>query len=154
MSDDAQHEISPPPKGRHNFFKALALSLVIFLCGGVFGSGLTLVVAARVVSDRMQHPEETPRWVLRFIDRRLGLDDDQYSKVKAIVLQHHAVINNVIKELHPKVREEMDKMRDEIAGVLTEEQAKTWAMVFERFRKHLAPRETGIQSVNEKAAAQ
>jgi hypothetical protein len=125
-----------PPRAR---WKTVLLSAVVFLCGGLLGSGLTLIYIGARVRHIIEHPEKAPAMLTARLKSRLSLSDDQARKVAEILRQRQIALQAIRREVHPRVALEIEKAREEITAVLTPEQAKKWDEQFELMKKRWAP---------------
>jgi hypothetical protein len=121
-------ELPAPPKKRR--LRSIALGLVILICGGVLGSGITLVVVQRTM-EVIQTPGEAPKRIAERMRRKLDLSPEQTSQVLAILKEREQGIRSTLREIEPKIEEELMKTREQVSGTLNPAQAKKWCKRFD-----------------------
>ena len=72
------------------------------------------------------------QWLMRRMQRDLKLSDNQTKKIQAAFKESREEMKTAFDELHPRLRESTEKLKDKLRGDLTEEQ-------IERFSKYLRP---------------
>jgi uncharacterized membrane protein len=120
-----------PPRSR--VWPEVLLGLVILLCGIIIGAGGTVLVG-RVFLVPGQ-PDRTSREIARHVSQRLDLSPDQQKQVRQIVRQHIERVNQIRESGRQEAEKELALMRDDVAKVLTPEQAQAWRTEFERVRR-------------------
>lgn len=136
---EPMNELLPPaPPPRRRWLTAV-LGILIFVAGAACGAGLSVVVVANRIQHAIQHPEEAPPRIAARLKWRLGLDDDQRAKVEAIVAKHQTELMAIRREVQPKVVGQLDQVRDEISGVLTESQRERWMKLYDDVRDRWLP---------------
>jgi len=115
------------------------LGLVILLCGMVIGSAATLVVARRAVVHAVLHPEEMPERAAERLGRRLDLSAKQQAQVETILRHRLLALAHIRERIRPHIDRELDELREEVAAVLDEEQARQWRDDFRRLRRLIQP---------------
>jgi hypothetical protein len=127
---DAVAPLSPPvavPPRRRHTWRTLFFGLLIFVCGGVVGAGGTLLVVHRMMERVMgQGPELSAERATQRIKRGLGLTDAQARQVQEIYQRRFGTVRNDLQETRLRVGAEVAEMREEIAKILTKEQAAEW----------------------------
>lgn len=126
-----------PPRRR--WWVTAVLVAVIFAGGFVCGAGTTVVAVALRVRESVQHPERTPDRIARWLKGRLRLTAGQAEQVGAIIKSHHANLLAIRREVAPRVRAELDAIREEVAGVLDERQRAQWRKLMGNFEKNWIP---------------
>jgi len=130
----------PPPRARRvSALKMVLLGVVILLCGMVIGSAATLFVARRAVVHAVLHPEEMPERAAERLGRRLDLSAEQQAQVEAILRQRLLALAYIRERFRPQIDRELDELREEVATVLDEEQARRWRDDFRRLRHLIQP---------------
>lgn len=128
----------PAAKPRRRWL-TLLLAGLIFCAGFLSGAGFVTIVAVHRLQYAIHHPEEAPSRVAMMLKRRLGLNDDQKSKVETIVARRQVELMAIRQEFQPKVMEQLDKIRSEIGEVLTESQRERWEKMFDDLRDRWLP---------------
>ena len=137
-------EISPsnlqlPVPRKRRFWRALLLGMVILLCGMLIGAGVTVIVLQKFVLYAIHHPEEVPNRVAERLRNKLSLSDEQAKKVKAILTERQKAFLVLRRMARPKVERELERLREEVAAVLDENQARKWRKRFDRLRRQWMP---------------
>lgn len=136
----------PSPRCKKSLiFKQLILGFVIFLCGILIGSGMTILIARRMIVKNFRHPEGIPQRITKRMKRNLDLSDIQAEKVQQIISGHLRDLFQIRKETYPRVRKHLEELREEVADVLNEKQEQKWR---ERFAKleNLFPPDEGVSN--------
>jgi len=116
------------------------LRAVLFLVlGMVIGSAGTVVVLVKRVQYSLRHPEVRSARAAARLQRRFKLTEEQRRRVEAIVRAHVARLQELRAEVWPRLEGELDQLRDDVAGVLTPEQAQAWREGFEKRRSAWLP---------------
>jgi hypothetical protein len=126
----------PPPapaQARSRVWPEVLLGLVILLCGIVIGAGGTVLVG-RIFLVPGQ-PDRTSREIARHMSQRLDLTPDQQRQVRQIVRRHIERVTQIRESGRQEAEKELALMRDDVAKVLTPEQAQAWRTEFERMRR-------------------
>jgi Spy/CpxP family protein refolding chaperone len=71
--------------------------------------------------------------------RRLDLTDDQVQQVRRIILEQQMAFQSLRKEFRPRLDDQIEKTRRELAAVLTPEQARKWEKRFARIQRFWLP---------------
>lgn len=110
---------------------ALAL-LITFVAGIVVG-----LVGDRAIMMRRPPIARYPpaRFIVRHLDRRLHLNDQQRTEITAIVQRHEQRIIAIWSGVRPQVRNEIEAANSEINRVLTPEQRAQFAKMKMRLRR-------------------
>ena len=140
---DHEAPASAARRGRPAAWRQIALGLAILFCGVVMGSAGTMLATRRVLSRGMPPADKAARGLTQRMDAQLNLSPKQKHQVAEIVSRH-------LKALRATRKEQFRLMHDEVAAVLTPEQAAAWRRGFERFqrsgpdhpRDHRPPRKT------------
>lgn len=140
MSDANGSTVPARPRRR---WVSMLLAVVLLVCGGLIGSGLTVLTVVKRAQYVIHHPEVFPERMASRLRRTLGLSPDQQTQVEEILRRRQLVLQGIRREVQPRVEVELDRARDEIAGVLSKDQASRWAEIFERQRKNWLPSAPG-----------
>jgi len=112
---------------------SVVLTLVVLASGMILGAGSVLLVVRHRALMRIHRPQEAAAMDTARIQKALGLNDEQARKVQAILLARQAAI-------YGSVQKEFDRLEDDVAGVLDEQQRQLWHEKFGWFRKTWIPR--------------
>jgi Spy/CpxP family protein refolding chaperone len=129
--------VSPPPRRRKR--RSILLGIAILLGGMCIGSGLTLRVLWTQVTSLVQHPEQLPERAAQRMTRTLDLTPEQETRLKAVLTERQQGIETLRREIHPRMQAEMEKLRAEVAAILTPDQAARWNQRFEQLRARWWP---------------
>lgn len=134
QTDPLSPQVSELPKvPRRRRWVSVALMFVLFLSGVIVGAGSALIVVRNRALMRVQQPSKAVAMDTARLQRVLGLTDEQASKVEAILLARHSAI-------YGAVQREFDRVEDEVAAVLTEDQEPRWHALLEWFHEKWIPR--------------
>lgn len=126
--------------------RMIVLGAVILLCGMVLGAGVTFLgLRPRLVPD-MEGPRMLPDSTVGRLREMLDLSDEQARQIQAILARREKALLALRSEMRPRVNAQLEQTRQEIAAVLTPEQAARWNEQFERSRRRWmqpAPRGEG-----------
>jgi hypothetical protein len=141
MNQDTISKVSqqlPPPVGRRRWLTIL-LALVIFVAGVASGAALTVHYAVSRLQFAIHHPEVAPTRIATTLQRRLNLDNVQRADVEKIIAKHQVEIAAIRRKFQPEIIEQLDSVRDEVAGVLREPQREKWTKLFDQFQERWLP---------------
>lgn len=117
----------------------LVLAMAILLCGMVIGAGGTVVLGRRAfLAPTSGRPEQVSSAVARHMARRLNLTSQQQRQVRDIVREHTQRLTRIREQAREEAQKELDLLEEDVARVLTAEQARLWREEFARMRR-LAP---------------
>jgi len=134
---DNQSKPSRPPR-RRAWLRGLLL-VVIFLSGGIVGSGSTLLAVRHRVLHTIHHPQEMPATVAARLRRVLGLSDKQAQQIETILRNRQREIQTIRREFRPRLEQQLDQLTDEVAEVLDDKQSDAWRKHFGRLRSTWLP---------------
>ena len=118
---------------------SVLLCFVFFLCGMVIGGGGTLIVTKHVMLYRLHHPEKRVLQDAKLLQKKLGLTDEQTREVLAIFREKLKVFDSLRREIDPRVQEQLDNLKRDVAAVLDKGQAQKWNTWFEKTREMWTP---------------
>jgi hypothetical protein len=137
---DAGSKLSPPPRGRpRSAVRSLVLAIVLLLCGGGIGVGLTLLVVVKHVQYAIHHPEGLPHHVTGRLRSLLDLSDQQAGQVEDILRTRMTALQEIHRRNRPYVRAELDGLENDVAAVLDVKQAEHWRDWFKEKRHNWLP---------------
>lgn len=105
----------------------------------VIGGGGTLIVTQQVVLYRLHHPEKRVFQDTKLLQKKLGLTDEQTREVLAIFKEKLKVFDSLRRETDPRVQEQLDNLKKEVAAILDKGQAQKWNTWFDKTRKMWTP---------------
>jgi len=115
-------------------WRSFLLGTVILVCGIAIGAGGTVVVMKHIIVNAIQHPERLPQRITDRMRGKLGLSEDQATKLKAILTERQKRIQALLRQIQPEVDKEFEKAKEDVAATLKPEQAKKWRERFDRLR--------------------
>ncbi len=107
----------------------LLMAVVVFLAGGVCGAA---VMRAAAGPKPLSSLDEIPTRISRRMQRELGLSSAQRAEIEDIIRAHQPELRRIRARILPKMRAEVHRTIDEIATVLTPDQAQRWRPTAQR----------------------
>ena len=104
--------------------QAVTLLAAVFLAGGAAGWGAALWSGAR-------RPRRGPDAMVDFLDHKLHLRPAQRDSVRAIFTRHHAEVEAIWREVHPRYDSLRAELRREISAQLDSIQRGAYARLIE-----------------------
>ena len=123
-----------PPPARCRRWLVWLLMVVVVVSGLAIGGAGALLVARNVVIGLIQHPERTMPELAQLLGRRLRLTPDQVRRVEEILVAREKRIEALRREVQPRIGGELDKIEEEVSGVLDPQQRERWQKLFEQSR--------------------
>lgn len=117
----------------------MLLGIAILVCGAVIGSGLTVVILHRIVIHAIHNPEEFPARITKRIKGKLNLSDAEAAKVQAIIARRQKAIQDIRREVWPRIESELESTREEVAAILNAKQARSWRKRFDYLKGQWMP---------------
>jgi Spy/CpxP family protein refolding chaperone len=126
-------------KPRRRWLRTVLLGTAIFVCGALVGGGLTFKIIASGYKRSFQEPAVLAEEITHRMKRRLDLTDDQVQQVRRIILEQQMAFQSLRKEFRPRLDNQIEKTRQELAAVLTPEQARKWEKRFAHIQRFWLP---------------
>jgi hypothetical protein len=126
----------PPRRGR---WRSWLLAMLIFVGGAACGTGLTVVIAVRVIRHALQHPEAAPARITARLSRQLSLTSAQAARVERIIAARQQALQRIRRQVQPEVETQLTGLETEISEVLTPAQQTRWKSLLSTLRENLAP---------------
>lgn len=127
--------VSRSPARRRHWWQTLVWGLVIFVCGGVAGHGVTVWMwqehGRKVYDPKTNHVAN----ILSRMRDELGLTDDQATQIEDILRRHYAKMGQIHKEVGPLISAERDLMMKETSAVLNDSQRDKWQKRMEEMKR-------------------
>jgi len=101
------------------------------------------------VQQAMLFPEERLQKIAARLQKKLDLTDGQTAQVRDIFLERNDALQAIRREVHPRVVEEMDRMYQDVAALLDQDQARTWKRMYYLLRRNVPPPLPAIGSEKE-----
>jgi hypothetical protein len=135
--------IAPATRTRRRWVWTVLLALVIFVSGVLVGGGLTFKFITSGFKRSFQDPSVLADRITHRMKKRLNLTDKQAVQVRRIILEQQKAFQSLRKQVRPELEAQIEKTRQELAAVLTPEQARKWEKRFGRFLKFWLPPQPG-----------
>jgi hypothetical protein len=132
-------EPAPPTRKSSRVWLQVFLGLAILGCGMVIGAGATVLVGRRLLNPPSKQPAQISRAIAGHLSRRLRLTPQQQRQVRDIIREHMERVNDLRNQSRRDAEQELDAMRDDVAKVLTPDQARAWRQEYERLRRLRPP---------------
>jgi hypothetical protein len=136
---DSAAPLELPPAPRRRRWPTVLLALAIFAAGLVCGAGATVLVVVNRVQHAIRHPEEAPARLAAVLQRRLDLTNEQRTQVEAIIARRQAELIAIRRQFQPQIAGQLDRLRDEIGEVLTDDQRVRWQKLFSTYVNRWLP---------------
>lgn len=136
----------PPP--RHGAASRLLAALALFLSGLVFGAGGAALVIRHAAQRAVRNPEVRPERAMRWLGRRLDLDEAQRKKVRAIFQRQAAEMEGLRLGVWPRLLERLKATEREIDETLRPDQREKWRKIVERLERNWLPPDGGAGRPN------
>lgn len=120
MARDLQPRTLVKP-GRRRLWNIL-LAFVIFFSGIIAGGGLTAKFMTNTFQKSFRQSPELADQIAHRMQRRLDLTDEQAMRVRRILRENLAAFRALRREYRPLVVAQIEKTRQELETVLTQEQ--------------------------------
>ena len=130
--------VLPKPPGWRRW-RPLLLGILLLGSGMLIGAGATLLVVRETVVYALHHPQEVPGRLANRLKGKLGLNEEQTSKVLGILTKHQTALSQIRTEFQPRVEIEFTQVRQEISEVLTGEQVGQWKNWFDHMYRIWVP---------------
>lgn len=135
--------IQPPqpssPVIKRSRWRGWLIALLIFAGGAAFGAGVTLVVSVRVIQQAIQHPERAPARLTARIAKRLDLSVAQRRQVLQILTQRQRALQQIRREVQPRVETQLSQLDADISTVLDARQQAEWKQMLSSVRENWLP---------------
>jgi hypothetical protein len=137
--DTSSSNLDLPVPRKRRPWRSLLLGLVILFCGILIGAGITVIALHKVVLYAIHHPEQVPSRITERLRGKLGLSDDQAKKIRAILNERQKAFQALRRATRPKMEREIERLKEDVAAVLDENQARKWRKRFDTLRRQWIP---------------
>jgi len=134
---------APVIQRRRRWVWTILLALVIFVSGVLVGGGLTFKVITSGFKRSFQDPAVSAERITHREKKKLDLTDAQAVQFHRIIFERQKAFQSLRKQVRPQLEAQIEKTRQELAAVLTPEQARKWEKRFGRFMKFWLPPKNG-----------
>ena len=121
-----ERRASLPHAPRRLWRANVLLGLLIFVCGGVCGAGVGMLLEKQHFQDILRYPERGPERIVARMRSRLQLDDRQTQQVQALVEKRVAALEEVHRQVDPLLAKQLELFEAEVAEVLNPQQRAEW----------------------------
>ena len=135
--------VAPVIRPRRRWVWPVLLALVIFVSGVLVGGGLTFKIITSGFKRSFQDPEVSAERITNRMKKRLDLTEEQVVQVRRIILEQQKAFQSMRKQVRPQLEAQIEKTRQELAAVLSPEQARKWEKRFGQFLKFWLPPQPG-----------
>jgi hypothetical protein len=122
-------------------WKIVLLLFLVFFAGLAVGVVGTRAVVRRMVQQALTHPERMQGLMERNLTRRLRLDNDQQTKLHAILTDTRGQLTDLRKEFQPQAAQILHDTDQKISALLTPEQQDR----YEKLKDRTWPALRGLQ---------
>lgn len=138
---NAPNAPAPPlhPPATRRPWMPLLLCLVIFGAGAVVGGGTALIVVGKRLQRTIQEPELIHARLAETLQRRFDLDPAQAARLRGILQQRQAKLAGIREDNLSRLRPALMELEDDVASVMTPDQARRWRERFTRMRRDWLP---------------
>ena len=121
------HEpLAAPKRTRRRRIVMIVMFAAVFLFGVVTGGALSAAFVMHRFHLRSKQPHMIPQRIAYRMQRKLGLTDRQTQQVLAILTHRLGVLMEIHHQVNPLIEAEMKLAEDEVAAVLSPDQAHQW----------------------------
>jgi Spy/CpxP family protein refolding chaperone len=89
--------------------------------------------------NAIHHPENAPDRIAKKLKRRLRLSTEQTAEVREILKKRQKALVAIFRKAQPKLERQLVGVREDVAAVLTPEQAKKWRWFFDSMKRKWVP---------------
>ena len=123
----------PPPKRRCS---RVVLPIIIFVAGGLIGSGLTVIFRPEQTRRGRRSIEEIRDRMTEKIADKLDLSAQQTEQHRRIVEDRLKEWRKLFREIQPRLEKQAAILKANVAAMLNDEQKARWEQVYaERFNR-------------------
>jgi len=126
-------------RGEQGLLPPYVEAALFLLCGMIIGGGVTVLLMNRSMQQMVTQPSQLQNTMLSRMESRLELTESQKKDATAIIEKHFESLETIRRETQPRVKRTMDAMRNELAGILDENQRKIWEERFDAIRGNWVP---------------
>jgi len=124
---------------RQRFVRLLAWTLIIFVCGGAAGWGVSILCRRPPAMGMGFGPEPPVNDMVHRLQEELLLSDDQAKQIRQIYQEREEALRSIRQKMEPEMKAEYDKLDAQIKGVLNPAQYQRWSERFQSMRNRMLP---------------
>jgi hypothetical protein len=124
---------------RRRLVRLLALTVIIFVCGGAAGWGVGILLRRPPGMPMGFGPEPPLDGMVQQLREELLLSDDQAAQVRQIYQQREDALKAIRQKMEPELKSEYDKLDEQMKGVLNSAQYQRWSERFQSVRSRMLP---------------
>jgi len=123
-------------------WKVILATFAIFAAGVLAGGALAWKLAHSPESSRDLpfDPREMRRGYVSHLERELGLSEQQKTDISTVLSNSHDRVKLIFEDFNPRMRKEMEQVRDDIKALLDKDQRKKFEEMRMRRRGGPGPR--------------
>ena len=128
----------PSTKPAHNtggWWLPLLLSLVILFVGIGIGSATTVLVMNSQFKRAIKEPDRGRMMLVKHMLGELRLPEEKRLEIEAVIEKHLDALDDIREEIAPRFKEVLELMEEEVAAMLTPEEAERWREEVDRLRQ-------------------
>jgi len=126
-------------RGRRSMIASILLALIVFICGGAAGWGVSVLWRPPMRGPMGMAPPPPVEGMVEQLRVELLLSDDQVKAVKQIYQQRHDALESIRRKMEPELKAEYDSLDQEMKGVLNPTQYQRWSERFNSVRSRMLP---------------
>ena len=142
-STDTEAQSAMPAVPRSSVWGRVLLGVSILVCGIAIGAGGAIVITRNMprskILEAVRHRERVPALMTKRMQKELHLSPEQAKQVEDIVTQRFRAIWEIREESRPRGDKQLNLMKEQVAEVLDEAQAREWRERFERLLRPPGP---------------
>jgi hypothetical protein len=124
---------------RYDALMLLALSLVLFISGGLVGWSLSLWIKPPAPTTEQMGPQPPIQQLLDRMRNELQLTDQQITQVGQIYQKEYDALRAIREKMEPQFVVQYNDFRSRMKQVLTSAQFSIWDQDFQRIRNQMLP---------------
>ena len=129
-----------PDQPRRRKVVLILLAVLLFAAGIVSGVGVSALSIKKRFHLRPRNPHTFPERVSQRLQWKFDLSDEKTQRIEAILSQRLDKLQQLHRDIHPAIEQEMRIAEEEVAQELTPDQARQWRKWFNRrCREHWSP---------------
>jgi hypothetical protein len=116
-----------------------AMTIAVFVCGLVVGSGTTVFVLHQQRLRMFRNPDAINQKLLAEMKEEFKLDESQSAAVETVLQRRQEAFERTRSEIHTRVETDFALLESQVAEVLPEDRRPRWHTYFKEFRAKWIP---------------